>query len=351
MKSMSLFRKKRIFLDYASGHDNPSGIHKEGRDARIKVSEARDKFAKALGVQSRDIIFTSSGTESDNLAILGVFEEAKKRGVEHPHIIVGEREHPAVLESALEAKRRGGELTISNEPLKHLKPNTVLVSMMYVNNETGEINPIPKIARALREERRKAGTQYPYLHTDASQALSTLPVFVSTLGVDLLTLDTSKFGGPKGCGVLVVRPPVTLHPLIFGGGQERGLRSGTENVSAIVASRDALENALSTRDKESSRLRAIQKLFIRLLEEGFPNAVINTKEDSVPNIVSVSFPGFLHEFLAVKLDEESVAVSTGSSCSSLKDEADKEALRFSFGRDTRESDIKEVIRILKKVVI
>lgn len=347
---MSLFGKKRIFLDYASGSDNPSGIHQEGLSAKRKLSEARLKVAQVLGVQERDIVFTSGGTEADNLAILGVFEQALK-DFERPHIVIGEHEHPAVLLSAKEVERRGGEVTITSDPISHIKENTVLISMMYANNETGAINPIVKIARHLKEVRKKSGRPYPYFHTDASQAALYLPIMVSKLGVDLMTLDASKVYGPKGCGLLVVRPPVAVTPQSFGGGQERGLRSGTENVLAITSFAEALQRGVINMDKESERLNQLKKFFIESITTQIPEAIINTPENSLPNIVSLSFPGKLHEFLAISLDEKGIAVSTGSSCLANKDEGDREALRFSFGKDTTQSDLKKVVRTLKQVVL
>src|SRR5262249_53013687 len=153
--------------------------------------------------------------------------------------------------------------------------------------------------------------------------------------------DASKMSGPKGAGILVVRPHVEISPIIFGGGQERGLRSGTENVSTILACADALMHAQATRESESIRLEKLKAIFIADIQQYLPQAVINTpKNESLPNIISLSFPGELHEFLAIKLDERGICVSTGSSCSSSKDENEKEALRFSFGKETRENDIK-----------
>jgi cysteine desulfurase len=335
----NLFGKKRIFMDYAGGEANPSGIHKEGMEAKKRLEDARARIANILKCQTRDIIFTSGGTESDNLAILGVFEAARDK-FERPHIIIGENEHPAVYESAMEAKRRGAELTITADPLKHIKENTVLVSMMYADNETGAINNVPKITRLIREYRQKKGSEHPYMHTDATSAYEYLEVDIDKVPADLVSLDR----------VLVVRPRVSIRPLLYGGAQEMGLRSGTQDVRAAEELASSLKKLVGDREREAARLRGIKEVFIDEAKK-ISGLVVNTPKESLPNIVSVSFPGKLHEFLAVKLDLEGVAVSTGSSCDSSKNEPDKEALRFSFGAKTSENDAREAVRKLRKIVI
>ncbi|MDB5194376.1 MAG: Cysteine desulfurase [Parcubacteria group bacterium] len=357
---MSFFNRKRINLDTAGGENNPSAIYREGVKAKKELENARTTIARILEVQARDVVFTSGGTEADNLAILGVFEAAKEH-VLKPHIIVSSLEHPAILESAKEAQRRGAEVTIieaedglvsAETVLEAIKENTVLVSVMYVNNETGVIQPVPKISRGLAEFKKKNDTKYPYMHTDASQAAGLLSLHVSSIGVDLMTLDAGKVRGSKGAGLLVVRPGVPIMPIIFGGGQERGLRSGTENVSAVVSFAEALESATKMRTEESVRLQALKDFFINEIKGRFPNVVINgASAPSAPHIVSLTFPGKLHEFLAIKLDKEGVLVSTGSSCSSGKNEEDKEALRFSFGRKTTKNDIEKTTRILESILL
>ena len=343
--------KKRIFADYAGSRDNPSSIYKEGVEAKRKLEDARTRIARVLGVQARDIIFTSGGTESDNLAVLGSFAPGA-------HIVISDLEHPAIREAAKEFERRGGDVSVvqsengvvhADKVAQALRPNTVLVSIMYANNETGAIQPISKIAKLVNAERKRRGGAYPYMHTDASQAINFLPLRVSALGVTLMTLDASKAEGPKSIGLLVVRPGANLHPIMFGGGQERGLRPGTENVSAAVEFANALERAEECRESESARLAKLKHKFVTQLKSELPNLVINTPDESLPHIVSVTFPGQLHEFIAIKLDEAGIAVSTGSSCSTRANEADKEAIRFSFGHDTREHDIEEIIRVLKKM--
>src|SRR3989344_2556804 len=245
--SLKLRGARRIFLDYASAtpvlrdvqqvmekywsrdFHNPSAIYEEGIRVKREVEECRARIGRSLGVQPKDIIFTSSGTESDNLAILGVFEQGLTLQ-KKPHIIISAIEHPAVVAAAEEVVRRGGEVSIlgvneegfvSVETLKKLlKKNTFLVSIGLANNEIGTIQPISQIGRLLTKFRKSQHSSYPYLHTDASQAPSFLDISIDNLQADLLTLDSAKIYGPKGIGALIVKRGVKLHPIIFGGGQE-----------------------------------------------------------------------------------------------------------------------------------
>jgi len=346
-------------MDYAGGKDNPSAIYAEGVRSRRELEGARTSIARILHVGSKDIIFTSGGTEADNLAILGTFEMAKEK-INKPHIIISSVEHPAISETAKEVERRGGEVTVvqadeeglisPQEILNEVKDNTILISVGLVNGETGTIQPVSKIGRLIREYRKDlpAGRQektFPYLHTDASQAANLLDLSVESLRVDLMTLDSSKVSGSHGSGCLVTRPNVILYPIIFGGGQERGLRSGTENVSAIVAFAKALILADKNKEKESERLNVLRKYFIEEIKKKIPNVVINgSQEHNLPNIVSISIPNVLAEFMALKLDQKGIMVSVGSACNSRKNLPDKETIRFSFGKFTTKS---EIVRALK----
>jgi len=363
------FLKKEIYLDYASATPvrkeiqkamekyfstefaNPSAIYDAGRAARAALESARLTVARAMHAGTKDVVFTSGGTESDNMAIFGVFEKAKEI-IPHPHIIVTEHDHPAILEAACEAERRGAELSVVpvEEVIAHIKENTVLVSLSLCNSETGEIYPVGRIGRAVKEARKKQETGYPLMHIDASQAAATQAINVDTLGADLLTLDAGKIYGPKGVGALIVRPQAKIYPLLAGGGQERGLRSGTENVPGIVGFAEALRIIDSEREKNVKKMRKLREIFVSLLQREAPEAVINGGE-TVPNIISITIPGKLHEYLAIALAEKGICISTGSSCSSSKNEADKEALRFSFGIDTSDKNIMRAIRALKEVLI
>ncbi|MDB5254235.1 MAG: aminotransferase class [Parcubacteria group bacterium] len=351
---MGLFHKKRVFLDYAAGKNNPSAIYKEGVEAKKRLEEARLRAARLMQVQARDVVFTSGGTEADNLALLGIVQD-----VPNAHIVTTSIEHPAILKCAEEIKRRGGEVTVVEavdgvvqveDVMSALKENTILVSVMYVNNKTGAIQPISKIARRINEWRKKNNSTYPYFHSDASQAIGMLPIQFSSLGVDLLTFGGSKISLTKGAGVLAFRPHVKISPVLFGGGQERGIRPGTENVETILELVSALESAEFGRTNEFERLQQIQSAFIKEAEK-IPGITINTPEHSSPHIVSVSFEGKLHEFLAIQLDHEGVSVSTGSSCKFRGDGTEIEALRFSFGQETTISDVKFAARILQKIML
>ena len=214
------------------------------------------------------------------------------------------------------------------------------------------------------EGKLEGNTTFPYIHTDASQAVNYLKVYMTSLGVDLMTLDGSKIYGPKGVGVLVVKPNVELHQIVFGGGQEKGLRSGTENPSFIVGFTKAFEIADRDRESESKRLSLIKNKFIDGIRKSLPEAIINTPtEDSLPNIVSVSVPGILSEFVAIKLDRDGFMVSTGSACGTNKSDSGTEALvalgrpelkestiRFSFGRSTKTSDVERALRAFIKIM-
>ncbi len=351
---MNLFPKKRIFLDYAGGKDNPSAIYAEGVEVKQKLEEARTRIARILHAGSKDIIFTSGGTEADNLAILGVFEKAKEK-IQKPHIIISSVEHSAISETAKEVERRGGEVTViqvdedgrisPQEVLNAVKENTILISIGLANGETGTVQPVSKIGRLVREYRKEKNTVFPYLHTDASQATNFLDLSVESLRVDLMTLDGSKVSGFHGSGCLVVRPNVNFLPIIFGGGQERGLRSGTENVFSIVNFAEALVLANKNREKESERLNSLRKYFIEEIKKKIPNVVINGAEEyALPNIVNLSIPNILAELVALKLDQKGIMVSVGSACNSRKNIPDRETIRFSFGKFTTKN---EIVRALK----
>jgi cysteine desulfurase len=267
-----------------------------------------------------------------------------------------------VREAAREAERRGAELTIVQveedgtlNPQKiseALKENTVLVSMMYVNNETGAIQPVSRIARLIKEYRKEHHSKIPYFHTDASQAANVLPVDLDRLGADMMTLEAAKVGGEKGVGLLAIRPNVEIRPIIFGGRQERGLRAGTENVAGVEVFACALTRAEKSASAEHERLTTIKNIFVQELSRLVPPAVINSPTESVPSIVSISIPGALHEFLAIKLALCGLAVSTGSSCRNIGEaENENEAIRFSFGKSTTEKEARGAVRLLAQVVI
>lgn len=385
------FKNKRIYLDYAAttplshqvlkamtpylhkNYFNPSAIYKEGKEMRTILEQCRIDVAKVLEVSSKDIVFTASGTEADNLALLGTFE-ASRGTISSPHIIISAIEHPGIKETAKEIVRRGGRVTTVSvdengmvnpeEIFQAITNETVLVSIMLASNEIGVIEPISKISRLIKEYRRKHDTKFPYMHTDASQAVNYIRMSVPQHGVDMLTLDASKMYGPKGIGMLIVRPGIHLHPIMFGGGQEKGLRSGTESLALIVGFKESLHLANLDREKETKRLNPLKDYFISEIEKRIPNVIINTpKENTLPNIISISIPNMLAEFVAIQLDTKGFMVSTGSSCGNIKDKGGTETmvalgredlrestLRFSLGRSTTKKDLNMAILAFEKIM-
>ena len=346
---MKFWRKQRIFLDYASitpvskevlvemekcqkeVFANPSALYSEALLAKEFGLKAKERIAKILNVSKNDIIFTNGGTEGNNLAILGVFE-ALGHSVSKPHFITTVIEHPSILEVFAEIERRGGEVTyvsVNGEGIVNpkdirsaLKENTVLVSVMYANNEIGTIQPIKEIGRMIKDSRLKNKTNLPYFHTDACQAPLYLSVDCLKLGVDMMTLDGIKMYGPRGSGVLYVKPFVNIKPIIFGGGQEKGLRSGTENIPALVGFAKALEMAYEMREPESERLVKIRDYGIKEILKNFPKANLNGSETlRLPNNINICFPDLDAEFAVISLDVAGVSASYSSSCRTLKEDS------------------------------
>lgn len=397
--------KKRIFLDYASSTPvsprvekemervramfaNPSALYEEARQAKEEMEAARAKAAGVLNCRSEEIFFTSGGTESNNLALLGCFEAARsgrlagggasatERGIQKPHVVVTNIEHSSILETVEEIRRRGGEVTVvpagpdgivsPEDVARAVRPETVLVSVMYANNEIGTIQPIREIARRLKDIKKKNSAEeptFPYFHTDACQAALYLSLDTHSLGVDLLTLDGIKIYGPRGAGLLFVRSGLPLSPIIFGGGQERGLRSGTENLPAAVGLAAALAEAAEKRESESVRLSAIRDYAIRSIVTAFPYSSLNGSTARLPNNINICFPGLDAEFAVVSLDVAGIACSHSSSCQTLAENSSSyvvsalgkpdcalSSLRFTFGRDSKKSDVDALVSALKKIV-
>jgi len=375
---------KRIYLDYAATTPleprarkamepyfskefaNPNALYAEGIVAKKAIDKARAKVARALEAHSDEIIFTSGGTEANNLAIFGSVHQERFL----PHIITTNIEHSSVLEPLRELARRGEiEVSyISVEPDGIVKPekiisairsNTVLISVQYANNEIGTIQPIAKIGKALRELKHR-----PLFHVDACQAPLYLNCLVNALGVDLFSLDAHKIYGPKGVGCLYVRRGVNLTPILYGGGQEREMRSTTENVSGIVGFGEAISIAVSSRERESARvfvLRDILYTKVLLIKKIIVNGSIK-KDERLPNNLNISLPGIDTEMLVLKLDAEGIAVSTKSSC--LKDERESyvvkslnnsqlqanSTLRFTLGKYNTKKDIEYTAKTLLKLI-
>ena len=351
---------------YEESFGNPSSFHTLGLRAKHALNDARAAIAKILGAKAEEIIFTSGGTESVNLALKGVARAAGRAG-KGRHIITSAIEHPAVLESCKALVREGFEISylevdrhgiVAPESLKKaIRADTVLISIMYANNEIGTIEPIKELAAVARSH------GIPF-HTDACQAAPYLELDVNTLGVDLMTINSSKCYGPKGVGALFVRSGVELEPIIHGGGQEFGFRSGTENVPGIVGFAKALELCQAERIAESKRLAGLRDKLISGIVERIPKSFLNGHPTQrLPNNVNITILDVEGESLVLHLNELGICASTGSACSShklepshvitalgLPHEASHGSLRFTLGRETTDIDIERVLSVLPGIV-
>ncbi|HEY4490047.1 MAG TPA: cysteine desulfurase family protein [Candidatus Paceibacterota bacterium] len=393
-------KQEKIFMDHASTTPvllevfsamkpflmnkffNSQAIYERGVDVNKATENAREKIAKILNSHSDEIVFTGSGTESDNLALFGVIEDAWKK-FKKPHMIVSSFEHPAILEAAKKIQKYGGEITYLGpdhdgiiQPAllkKFLKQNTVLVSIMYANNEIGVIQPIREIAKVIRDfkKNRLARKNFarqnfggPYFHTDATAAANYLSLNTLELHVDLMTLDSSKIYGPKGVGALFRRRGTPIEPQIVGGGQEGGVRSGTENVAGIVAFAKALFIVQSDREKESKRLTKLRDYAISEIKRTYKHAKLNGSfGNRLPNNINFCFPGLDSEFAVIKLDTLGIECSSASTCKSMSETTNsyvieaignggcaESSLRFTFGRSTTKNEVKKMLLALKKVL-
>ncbi len=347
----------KVMLPYLQGdYGNASSLHKLGLSAKRAISDSRKKIADIMKVTPDEMVFTSGGTESDNLAILGLARANKSKG---KHIIVSNIEHKAVLDSVRQLDREGFEITylpvdknglISLSALKtSIKPETILVSIMYANNEIGTIEPITKIAKIIKEFK---GSQIIF-HTDACQAVGALPINIKKLGVDALTISASKIYGPKGIGCLYVNKNVKIEPILYGGGQERGIRSGTENVAGIVGLTQAIQIAEEKREKEYVRLEKLRNYFLIEILKKISGVSLNSGlKNRLPNNINISITGVEGEALVLLLDHYGIYSSTGSACSTvdikasyvlvnigIKIEQAHCSVRFSLGRHTSKADI------------
>jgi cysteine desulfurase len=346
---------------------NPSANYQAALEVRKAMEAARAKVAHWLGARSSEIIFTAGGTEANNLAIHGVMRQFPEGNV-----VVSAIEHESVLAPAARHNKREAAIQkdgrIDLEDLRtKIDEKTVLVSVMYANNEIGTVQPVREISQIIaeiRRERQKSGNQLPlYFHSDACQAANYLDLHVARLGIDLLTLNGGKIYGPKQSGCLYVKVGVELVPLIDGGGQERGLRSGTENVAAAVGFAEALEIAQPTRRDEAARLLKLQRQFIEGIQQRIPQAVVNgSMKYRLPNNVHITLPGQDNERLLIELDEAGIMAAAGSACSAsneesshvlhaldLDDAAVRASLRFTMGRGATDKAIGRVIEVLQHI--
>ncbi len=375
--------KTEIYVDYAATtplakevlekmtpylteeYGNPGSFNAKGMRARDALDHARNTVASVLHCKPSEIIFTGSGTESINLALQGVAHALKGKG---KHIITSPLEHHTVIETCSYLKKHEGYaityVPVDQYGMVHPKDveaaitkETVLISLMYANNEIGTVNPIKEIAAIAKKHN-------VLFHTDACQAGAYLNLNVQELGVDLLSLNGSKFYGPKGTGCLYKKTGVPLHPLIHGGGQEHGFRSGTENVAGIVGFAAALELAQQRKEKEITHLITLRDMLIKGILATIPSTTLNGHPTHrLPNNVNITFQSIEGQALLIVLNEHGIAASAGSACTSKtwtpshvikglgKSETDAHStIRFTLGHETTEKDISSILKILRESV-
>ncbi|HSR88993.1 MAG TPA: cysteine desulfurase family protein [Candidatus Udaeobacter sp.] len=354
-------------------YGNPSSLHQEGVKVNGVLNNSRRSVARIINALPENIIFTSSGTESDNLAIYGIAKAHQQHG---KHIISLAIEHHAILHPLEDLKKQGFEITYvsvnekgivdAEEVIKAIRPDTILISTMYANNEMGAIEPIAEIGRKLLQYRKNNNTVYPFFHTDACQAAGFLDLDVEKLHVDLMTINGSKIYGPKGTGMLYLRRGVNIKPLILGGEQERNLRAGTENITGIVGFTKALELAQINKGKEQKRLESLLKYFWEKLQKNIPNIVLNGPTigaDRLANNLNISFLGTESEALLLYLDEYGIMCSAGAACTAksinqshvlkamgISAEDSRSSLRFTLGHCNTKADIDYVMKYLPAIV-
>lgn len=372
---------KKIYLDYAATTPvdprvlkailpyftekfaNPMSLHSFGQEAKIALEESRKKIAGFMGANPKEIIFTSSATESNNLALKGIVSANKGK-----HIIISPIEHPCIAESGEWLEKQGVKVDrlkvdkyglIDLDDLKNkITKDTVLVSVIHASNEIGTLQPIDKIGEICREK----GI---YFHTDAAQSFGKIPFDTKKMDyIDLLTASSHKMYGPKGIALLYVRDGVKISPILHGGGQERGLRSSTSNIPAIVGFGKACEIAKKEMEKDNLRMKEMRDRLISKILEKIPNSHLNGHPvKRLPNNANIRFDFIEGESIVVQLDLLGIATSTGSACSSIKLEPShvlmatglkhQEAhgsLRVSLGKWTKESDINYLLKVLPSVI-
>jgi cysteine desulfurase len=374
-------KSKKIYLDYASSVEpNPSSIHAVGVVAKTELQNARRAIAHVLHARTDEIIFTSGGTESNNLAIQGLIWGFK--GHTLPHLITTNIEHSSVLETfKLLTERKlatisivpveGNGLVDPKKIKKEINENTVLVSVGYANNEIGVVQLIKEISKIIRHYKKQAEKQkgFPLLHTDAVQAVNYLDLNVDHLGVDLLTLSGSKIEGAGRVGVLFKRKDVPLARIFGGGDQEMGLRSGTENLPEILRFANALKDVEQIKEKESSRLVALRDYFLIKLQD-ISRTLLDIKlvingdmENRLPNNLNITFGNIPSDLLVIELSARGIMTSAKSACKSAEAggsyvvkaihpeiSGDVGGVRFSFGRGTTKKDIDYTIKALSEIL-
>ena len=351
---------------------NPSATYAPAREVARSLLAARTSVAHWLGARPAEVIFTAGGTESDNLAIRGTMDNLIKQYAD-ANLVVSAIEHEAVLRPAGQYDCRlapvDGQGVVDLDALRGLiDGKTVLVSIMYANNEIGTVQPLREVSRLLqtvRDERRRAGNARPLLlHSDACQAANYMDMHAARMGADMITINGGKLYGPKQSGVLYVRGGLVLQPQVLGGGQEYGLRSGTENIAGAVGLATALELAQNTRRMEAARLQELQQLFLEHVTAQLPATRVNgSLKKRLPNNVHITLTGHDNERLILELEARGVLAAAGSACSAssgepshvlraigLSDDEARASLRFTMGRSTSEHDVRRCVAALADIV-
>jgi cysteine desulfurase len=386
-------KNKAIYLDYASLtpidkgvigimekysseiYANPSSLYGYGLNAKNEIEKAKQSIAKDIKAHSDEIIFTSSGTEANNIAILGSIK-ALGEDIKGKNILISSIEHSSVIEIALSLKQYGIEVNIipvdqngivDIDFIKEkIDKNTILVSVMMINNEIGSIQPINEIAKIIRHKRKENNTFYPYFHTDACQAPLYKEINMEKLGVDMLTLDGHKIYGPRGIGMLYKRRGIEISPIMYGGNQEQGLRPGTENLPGICGFSFALNKGINNRGVVFEKINEIKNYFIQGLnkinkEQGIEIKINGDTKLCSPHILSILIPNIDNEMFVFRLDSKGIMCSTKSAC--LRDENESyvmkaigvkdtnSVIRFSFGNTTKKSDIDFVLKCIKDILL
>jgi len=349
---------------FSEVYGNASSLHQSGREAKAALENARQSVAGILGCQASELIFTSGGTESDNFAIKGTAFANRNKG---KHIITSSIEHHAVEISCRFLEKEGFEVTylpvdsygfVDPDDLKKaIRPDTSLVTIMYANNETGVIQDI----RALVAVAKEAGV---YFHTDAVQAMGKIPFKIDDIGCDMLSVSAHKLYGPKGVGLLYIKSGTKISPWNEGGGHEKGMRAGTENIAGIIGLAEAIKISDRDMDHRTERLLKMSRDFYIAVEERIPDIHLNGHFDKrVPNTVNISFKAIEGEAITLTLDMKGIMVSTGSACTSgatdpshvlkamgISRELAQGSIRFSFGRSNKPEDVEYVVDILEKEI-
>lgn len=358
---------KLMYEIMTKDYGNPSSMHIKGVQAERYLREAKEIFAGLLKVSEKEIFFTSGGTEGDNMAIIGAALAGRRRG---RHIITTVIEHPAVLESCAFLEKNGFEVTylpvnaagqVEPDTLKaSLRDDTILVSVMYVNNEIGAIEPVSELGRIIKEYNKDI-----LFHVDAVQAFGKFRIHPYKENIDMLTMSSHKIHGPKGVGAIFIKDKTKIQPIALGGGQQKGMRSGTENVPGIAGMAMAAKELYDKFDEDVNRLYELKEYFVREIT-GIEGATVNglTGRDSAPHVVSVSFDGITKsEVLLHALEDKGIYISSGSACSSnkpslsstlkaigVKNDLLYATLRFSFSVFTTKEELEYTINAVKELL-